>query len=358
MKIAVLAGGRSTERNVSISSGYRITNSLREKGHQSTFVDLFLGYDLPAGASVESVFEDANTSKDLQISDAILTDDDINALREDGTTELFGPNVLDICKAADIVFLALHGGDGENGKVQAVLDLNNIRYTGSGSTASGICMNKVYSKELMLYNKIQTAAFVEIKRDEGTKGHKLPFDYPVVVKPTSGGSSVGTHIVHDDAELEQSLADVFRFDNSAIIEEFIGGREFSLGVVNGYAFPAIEIKVHDGWYDFEHKFQAGHTDFITPPDDLDPKVHAEMKRVAVEAMDALGLQNYGRIDFFTNDRGVWVIEGNNLPGMTPLSLLPQEVEKDGVPYADLVDSIVQGKMKIYDEGMNNQVSVK
>ena len=125
MKIVVLAGGRSTERNVSISSGYRITNALRQKGQQATFIDLFLGYDLE-GKTVDQVFDDANTSKDLKISDAILTDADINKLRIDGSTQLFGPNVLAICKAADIVFLALHGGDGENGKVQATLDLNKI----------------------------------------------------------------------------------------------------------------------------------------------------------------------------------------------------------------------------------------
>ena len=111
MKIVVLAGGRSTERNVSISSGYRITNALRQKGQQATFIDLFLGYDLE-GKTVDQVFDDANTSKDLKISDAILTDADINKLRIDGSTQLFGPNVLAICKAADIVFLALHGGDG------------------------------------------------------------------------------------------------------------------------------------------------------------------------------------------------------------------------------------------------------
>lgn len=352
MKIAVLAGGRSTERNVSISSGYRITNALRDMGHQATFIDLFLGFDLK-GQAPDTVFADANTSQNLLISDAVLTDADINKLRTDGSTQLFGPNVLAICKAADIVFLGLHGGDGENGKVQAVLDLNNIRYTGSGSTASGITMNKVYSKEIMLYHGIKTAAFLEITRDQGTKGHTLPFGYPVVVKPTSGGSSVGTHIVHDASELEASLVDVFRFDNSAIIEEFITGREFSLGVVNGHAFPAIEIKVHDGWYDFEHKFQAGHTDFITPPNDLDDAVHDEMKRVAVQTMRVLGLQNYGRVDFFTNADGVWVIEANNLPGMTPLSLLPQEAEAEGVPYGELVDGIVKGKIKLYEDGMTN-----
>ncbi|KMO50592.1 D-alanine--D-alanine ligase [Lacticaseibacillus rhamnosus] len=349
MKIVVLAGGRSTERNVSISSGYRITNALRQKGQQATFIDLFLGYDLE-GKTVDQVFDDANTSKDLKISDAILTDADINKLRTDGSTQLFGPNVLAICKAADIVFLALHGGDGENGKVQATLDLNNVKYTGSGPLASGITMNKVFSKEVMLYHGIQTAAFKEFKRNQNGN-HTVPFDFPVVVKPTSGGSSVGTHIAHNQEELENGIADVFRFDNSAIVEEFTPGREFSLGVVNGRAFSAIEIKVHSGWYDFKHKFQAGYTDFITPPKNLDESVHQAMKDVSLQTMDVLGLQNYGRIDFFANEKGVWVIEANNLPGMTPLSLLPQEAEADGVEYGDLVMDIINGKLKLYAEGM-------
>uniref|UniRef100_UPI003672311E hypothetical protein n=1 Tax=Phytohabitans flavus TaxID=1076124 RepID=UPI003672311E len=120
----------------------------------------------------------------------------------------------------------------------------------------------------------------------------VPFDFPVVVKPTSGGSSVGTHIIHNQEELESGLEDVFRFDNSAIVEEFTPGREFSLGVVNGHAYSAIEIKVRSGWYDFKHKFQAGYTDFITPPKDLDEDVHQAMKDVAVQTMDVLGLQNY------------------------------------------------------------------
>ncbi|KRO16449.1 D-alanine--D-alanine ligase family protein [Lacticaseibacillus saniviri] len=352
MKIVVLAGGRSTERNVSISSGYRLTNALREKGHQATFIDLFLGYDLSQVDSIDAVFEDSNTSKDLKISDAVLTDADINAMRTDGTTQLFGPNVLEIAKAADIVFLGLHGGDGENGKVQAVLDLNNIRYTGSGATASGITMNKVYSKEIMLYHKIQTAAFKEFTRDQGPH-QKVDFDFPVVVKPTSGGSSVGTVIAHNQEEMEAGLADAFRFDQSAMVEEFISGREFSLGVVNGQPLPAIEIKVRDGWYDFTHKFQEGYTDFVTPPEDLDDETHEAMKDIAVQTMNVLGLQNYGRVDFLVNDDGIWVIEANNLPGMTPLSLMPQEAEAIGLSYPDLVEQIIDGKIKLYEDGMAN-----
>lgn len=352
MKICVLAGGRSTERNVSLSSGTRITNALREKGHDATLVDLFLGYDMSGKDSVDDVFTDANIPDNLAISDAILTDDDINALRTDGSTQLFGPNVLAIAKTADIVYLALHGGDGENGKVQAYLDLNNIRYTGSGALASGMTMNKIISKKIMLQSDIPTAAFKEALRVDGAK-QTMPFGFPMIVKPTSGGSSVGMTIAHDQAELEAGLAEAFRFDPSAIVEEFITGREFSLGVVNGKALPAVEIKVHDGWYDFEHKFQPGHTDFITPPE-LDDDTHGRMQAIAVRTLEVLELQNYARVDFLLDaDNNIFVIEANNLPGMTPLSLLPKEAEAAGISYPDLVDSIVKGKMALYDQGLAN-----
>ncbi len=352
MKICVFAGGRSTERNVSLSSGTRITTALRAAGHDATLVDLFLGYDLSTVTDVNDVFNDANIPDSMAISDAVLTDDDINALRTDGSTQLFGPGALEIAKAADIVYLALHGGDGENGKVQAYLDLNNIRYTGSGSLASGLTMNKVISKKIMLQSGIPTAAFKEALRVDGAQ-QQMPFGFPMIVKPTSGGSSVGMTIAHNQAELEAGLAEAFRFDPSAIVEEFITGREFSLGVVNGHALPAIEIKVRDGWYDFEHKFQPGHTDFVTPPE-LDDAIHTHMQETAVRTLEVLELQNYARVDFLLDkDNHIYVIEANNLPGMTPLSLLPQEAEADGMTYEELVDSIVKGKMALYDQGLNN-----
>ncbi|KRN94321.1 D-alanine--D-alanine ligase [Pediococcus stilesii] len=348
MKIAVLAGGKSTERNVSLSSGSKITNALRSKGYDATMIDLFLGYELEKGQNVEDIFKTSNTSTDYEINDDVLTDADIEKLRTDGTVGLFGKNVLRILQAADFVFLALHGGDGENGKVQAVLDLNNIKYTGSGSLASGIAMDKAISKEIMLYNDIKTAKFSVLHEEDGIHP-QLDFGYPMVVKPNNGGSSIGTRIVHDDKELAESLSDAYRFDDEIIVEEFITGREFSLGVVNGEAMPAIEIVVNDGWYDYEHKFQTGSTtQFITPPN-IDEDVHSEMKRVAVQTMAVLGMTNYGRVDFLTNETGVYVIEANNLPGMTPLSLLPQEAEAAGISYEDLCESIVLGKQKLYKQ---------
>lgn len=348
MKIVVLAGGRSPERNVSLSSGAMITNALREKGHAAVLIDLFLGDDLHDVKTVDEVFQrDAATTKSLgyAISDEILTDQTINALRKDGTKGLFGKNVLKICRAADMVFLALHGEDGENGKVQAVFDLFDIRYTGSGPLASGVTMDKKISKELLLHNQIKTAGYVAVKQGETTP--QLPFDFPAVVKPSNGGSSIGMQIVHNQKELETALPDAFRFDDEVVIEEYIKGREFSLGVVNGIAMPAIEIIVKDGWYDFEHKFQENQTGFQTPPD-IPDDVHRKMQAIAVETMSVLGLINYGRIDFFWNDNGIYVIEGNSLPGMTPLSLLPQEAAAAGISYPDLCEQIVQGKLAIYE----------
>lgn len=349
MKIVVLAGGRSTERNVSLTSGLKITNALRTKGHDVAFLDLFLGNDLSSVDSIDALYSNQVDDHNYDISDDVLTDADINKLRTDGSTELFGPNVLAICQTADIVFLALHGGDGENGKVQAVLDVNNIKYTGSDTLAAGITMSKKVSKEVLLFNNIPTAHFVAAYVNEPTP--EIPFDFPVVVKPSNGGSSVGTHIVKTQAELQPALDDAFRFDQEVLIEEFIKGREFSLGVINGHPLPAVEIVVNDGWYDFEHKFVTGNTtQFVTPPNDLPEAAHNQMKQMAVDAMKVLGLINYARIDFFwSQEGGLHVIEGNTLPGMTPLSLIPREAEVEGISYEDLCEMIVLGKLEIYKQ---------
>lgn len=230
--------------------------------------------------------------------------------------------------------------------MQAVLDLFEIPYTGSDTLAAGVTMSKKVSKEILLYNQIPTARFVAAYRNQPIP--EVPFEYPVVVKPSNGGSSVGTHIVHDATELQPAVEDALRFDREALIEEFIKGREFSLGVVNGQPLPAIEIVVNDGWYDFEHKFVTGNTtQFVTPPNDLPDEVHEAMKQMALDAMQALGLTNYARIDFFWSpETGLYVIEGNTLPGMTPLSLIPQEAEVVGISYPDLCEMIVNGKLAL------------
>lgn len=349
MKIVVLAGGRSTERNVSLSSGARIADALRSKGHKVIMVDSFLGININNDNDIEKLFNNNKTqNNDYDISDEILTDEAINSLRHEKIRGLFGKNVLKVAQAADIVYMGLHGEDGENGKVQALLDLNDIKYTGSDTLAAGIAMNKSICKQLLTYNHIDNSKFIEINKDDKIPQH-IPFEYPVVVKPNCGGSSVGVSIVNDKNQLNEAIKEAFRFDNKALIEEYIGGREFSVGIVNGVALPAIEIAVSSGWYDFKHKFQPNkETKFITPPD-IPDNIHQKMKELAIQAMNVIGLINYCRIDFFLKNNKLYVIEANALPGMTPRSLLPQEAEVAGIKYADLVNSIVTGKMKLYNK---------
>ncbi|KRK92204.1 D-alanine--D-alanine ligase family protein [Companilactobacillus futsaii] len=348
MKIVVLSGGRSTERNVSLSSGVKITNALRGKGYEVAYVDSFLGKDIEEDKIDDLFTTEPESESKLIIDDEVLTDKKINALRTDGTRGLLGRNVLKICQHADIVYMGLHGEDGENGKMQAVFDVFDIRYTGSGTLASGLAMDKKYSKEIFVQDNIPTAKYVTTKTAK-ILSEDIPFNYPMVVKPSNGGSSVGTHIVKNATELRESVADALRFDTEVLIEEYIKGREFSVAIVDGLVLPAVEITVDTGWYDFQHKFQENNvTHFITPPNNLDDETHTKMQALTKKTFEALGMSNYGRVDFLLRDGQLYVMEANTLPGMTPLSLMPREAEAAGISYADLCERIIKSKMKYYD----------
>ncbi|MFD0896326.1 D-alanine--D-alanine ligase family protein [Loigolactobacillus binensis] len=343
MKIVVLAGGRSPERNVSLSSGAKITAALRKKGHAAVLIDLFLGDALSDVATIDELFQRQPVNNDYAISTEILTNAAIDALRTTDRSGLFGPHVLEICAAADIVFLALHGEDGENGKLQATFDLFGIRYTGSGALASGIAMDKQLTKELLLQHNIQTPGYAVVK-----KGEPLPtltFGLPAIVKPVNGGSSIGMQIVHTSMELEQAVVAAFQFDSKVVIEAYITGREFSVGIVNGQVLPAIEIIVDQGWYDYLHKYQTNGATYQTPPQ-IPVAVYEDMQALAVTTMAVLGLTNYGRIDFLWDQQALYVLEGNSLPGMTPHSLLPQEAAAVGISYPELCEQIIYGKLAL------------
>ena len=348
MKIAVLAGGISTERNVSLVSGKKISNALRQKGHHVALIDSFLGMDqIPE--DLTTLFSSQIVDYDIDIDTTVLTEQDIRKLRPDDDGSFFGPNVIKILRAADFVFLALHGGAGEDGKVQAFLDLYNIKYTGSDSFGAGIAMNKATTKEILKYNGIPTADFVLIRKGEEVPT-EFPFDFPVVVKPANGGSSVGTVIAQDYETAKKAINDNFVFDNLIIVEQFIKGREFSQGVVGNHALPAIEITVNDGWYDFEHKFKTGNTTvFTTPPKDFSSELQRQMDELSIKTGHKLSLMNYYRLDYLLNEDGFYIIEANVLPGLTPLSLMPQEAEAEGISYPDLIEMILNEKIRIYNE---------
>ncbi len=336
MKIVVLAGGISTERDVSLSSGTGIYKALKEKGHQAILIDVFLGYIGDMAGDVFAMEKD--WAADMKgVSEERTDIAQILAMRPDYKKNFFGPNVIALCQQADVVFMALHGAEGENGKIQACFDLMGIRYTGTDHISSAIAMDKAISKELFCQNGIPTPAGIHLKKGEADPG-TVPF--PLVVKCCNGGSSVGTYIVEKEEDYEAAKAESFCYDEEIIIEQYIKGREFSVGVVDGKALPIIEIAPISGFYDYKNKYQAGST-VETCPADLCEELTVQMQKCAEAVFKALRLKNYARMDFMLAENGsMYCLEANTLPGMTPTSLLPQEAQAVGISYGDLCEWLI------------------
>lgn len=341
MKIVVLAGGISTERDVSLVSGREIYKALKSKQHQVMLLDVFLGYDREDWQDVFEKDEDWAASIGA-IKDQNPDIEAVKALRPDWEKNFFGPHVIDICQRADIVFMALHGENGENGKIQACFDLNGIRYTGTDYVSSAICMNKAIAKDLFAAAGVPTPAGVRLKKG-GDTSCQVP--YPCVVKACCGGSSVGVVMAHNDEEYAQALEEAFRYDNEIVVEQYIKGREFSVGVVDGKAYPVIEIAPLHGFYDYKNKYQAGSA-IETCPAELDETKTKAMQEAAELAFKVLRLKNYARMDFMMDEDGnFYCLEANTLPGMTPTSLLPQEAKVLGMDYADLCQLLIDLSMR-------------
>lgn len=336
MNIVVLAGGISTERDVSLVSGSMIYKALVKKGHHVMMLDVFLGYQ---DADWEQVFE---KKEDWAALVAPITDSNpdlekVKALRPDWEHNFFGPHVIEICQRADVVFLALHGENGENGKIQACFDLMGIRYTGTDYVSSALAMNKGLSKEIFVQNGVPTAASIRLEQ-----GEPVPeFPLPCVVKACRGGSSIGVALAFTQDEYLSALQEAFKYDTEVIIEQYIRGREFSVSVIQGRALPVIEIAPLQGFYDYKNKYQAGST-IETCPADLTEEDAAEMRSYAELAFRALRLEKYARMDFMMNDKGeMFCLEANTLPGMTPTSLLPQEAAAEGTSFEELCETIIR-----------------
>ena len=331
MKIAVLAGGYSHERDVSLTSGCKIANTLCSLGHSVALADVYSDID---ATKIQDMFSSCGN-----YSYAIpSTEPDLAALKaERGMGErLIGRGIIELCAAADIVFLALHGGMGEDGRIQAVLECAGIKYTGSDYGPCYLAMNKSISKTLF------SAAGIPVPQGfiyRGENAEKIAL--PCVVKPCSLGSSVGVSIVHTKAELEAALGKVSSYEGDTLIESFVSGREFSCGVLDGKALPSIEIKPKSGFYDYEGKYQAGMTEEICPAD-ITSEQEARIAALSEAAYRALGLSVYARFDFILDEKsGDFIcLEANTLPGMTPASLIPQEAAAAGISYPELVTKIV------------------
>ncbi len=335
MKIVVLCGGISTERDVSLTSGRMIYQALKKRGHQAVLLDVYLGYE----GETAGIFE-KDTDWGSQIGGIGETDPDISrikAMRKDGGRSYFGPGVLAVCQMADVVFLGLHGEDGENGKVQAAFDLMGIRYTGTDYVSSALSMDKNLAKELFAYHGVPTPAGIRIRKGEACG--RVPF--PCIVKASRGGSSVGVCIARNEEEYARAVEEAFRYDDEAVVEQYIEGREFSCAVIDGKALPVIEIAPLSGFYDYKNKYQAGST-VETCPADLPEEKTQEIQRVSEQVFQVLRMKNYARMDFMMDrDGGIYCLEANTLPGMTPTSLIPQEAQAMGVGFEELCEWIIQ-----------------
>jgi D-alanine-D-alanine ligase len=333
VKLTVLLGGTSAERDVSLASGLRMATALRERGHQVTAVDPASGVvDLDAlrrGVGLEPP-----------------TPGELERLRAGG----FAATLLSLpaVREADVVVLGLHGGSGEDGTIQAMLDLAGVRYTGSGHLASALAMDKDLSKHLFRAAGVRTADWVMLRReddpgvrDEVAREVGMTLGLPVVVKPSKQGSTVGLTVVKRAGELPAAIDEAFRYDDEVMLERFVPGRELTVGILGGEALPVGEIIPKKEIYDYECKYTPGMA-IEEFPARLDPAVAADLQAQAQRAFHALKLRGCARIDFRLSPEGEgFCLEANTLPGMTETSLIPQAAAVAGLSFGDLCERLVQ-----------------
>ncbi len=350
MKIVVLGGGISTERHVALVTGTSVCKALRERGHKAIFVDMFLGledyhgkledaFDAPDGFCGKVAIE--TTAPDL---------DAVRAARRDQSPSRLGKDVLAICALADCVFLGLHGADGEDGKIQAALDLLGVPYTGSDYLGSAMAMDKAVAKRIMDSNGIRTPAWRELRYTEADIPRlcgELPV--PCAIKVVNGGSSIGVQLPDSREELSSALRDVLRYGSRVIVEEKIHGREMTVPVLGESALCPIEIVPPEGSsFDYVAKYQSGSAAAAEIcPAPIGEKETKLLQETALQFHRALGLSVYSRTDFILDSEGrAWCLEVNTLPGMTPASLIPKAAAVAGMSYGELCEKIVELSLQV------------
>ena len=332
-KVTVLMGGTSSERDVSLASGLRVTQALRQFGYTVRPVDTATGELTPADEqrlleagmkrkppSLEELMRMAKTS----ISTSLAT--------------------VDAIRSADVIFLALHGGQGEDGTIQALLGMIGVPYTGSGHMASALAMDKDLSKHLFRAAGVSTPAWIMAELD-GSSPTEMEVEqslgFPVIVKPSKQGSTVGLTVVKERGKLRGAILEAARYDDEVMVEQFIAGRELTVGILGGEPMPVGEIIPKHEIYDYECKYTAGmaREEF---PAKISPERTREAQRLAQLAFDVLKLGGCARIDFrMAADGALFCLEANTLPGLTELSLMPQAAAAQGVSFPELCDRILR-----------------
>ena len=351
MNIVVLCGGLSRERDVSLCTGSMVNKALLESGHNAVMVDVIGSYDIADDDFLGYI--ETCRQRDAEIVSVGEDAPDVDKMREEIEAAgggVFGKNVLNLCRAADIVFMALHGEDGEDGKVQATFDMLGVKYTGAGHIASAVGLNKHFSKMVFTTSRIPTPKYTIISRDEYKPGSEK-IKPPCVVKTSTSGSSIGIYIVDETksiADIDAVKEKAFALCDKIVVEEYIKGREFTCGVLGQTALPLVEIIPNEGFYDYEHKYQPGATQEICPAE-LNDATTKKIQKYALKAHNALGMDVYSRTDFLLDaDGGIYCLEVNSLPGMTPTSLLPQEAQAVGIDYHALCEKIIALSLEKYE----------
>ena len=327
MKIAVLMGGTSAEREVSLASGQGIVKALRERGHEVWTVDTARGY-VPPEREGDLLPEGVHAAPPGELEGAL----DPIQLSE-----------IEQIRGADVAFLALHGGAGEDGTIQALLDLMGVRYTGSGPLGSGIAMDKDVSKRLFRDAQVPTlpwrvARAPEFRYDPDTIEDLIGL--PLIVKPSKQGSSVGITVVTDGDQLAPAVDEAKKYDSEVMIERYAKGRELTVGILGDQALPPVEIRPKKGIYDYHSKYTPGMTEYFCPAP-LEEEIVAQMQAYALRAFRVLKLRGYARIDFILAREQLFCLEANTLPGMTATSLLPKAAAAAGIDYPELCERIVR-----------------
>ncbi|SDH16250.1 D-alanine--D-alanine ligase family protein [Paraburkholderia phenazinium] len=325
LKIAVLFGGTSEEREVSIASGAQVVRALRAAGHEVLSIDTSRGL-LSGEEEVRFLSARVNEAPPASEALAMIRADQNNALQ---AATLAG---------VDVVFVALHGGTGEDGTIQAMLDLAELPYTGSGHLGSAIAMDKDMSKRLFVSAGIATARWLMAPVDAETAGAQI--GYPLVVKPNSQGSTVGLSVVRSAEQLAAAIELAGSYDSEVMLEQFVAGREITVGVLGDEALSVGEIVMDpDAVFDYKAKYQPGAVREIFPAD-LPEDIAENARALALRAHRTLKLDGYSRTDFRLDNHGVlWCLEVNTLPGMTATSLLPQSAQARGIGFGELCERI-------------------
>lgn len=325
LKVAVLFGGTSAERDVSIASGAQVVTALRSRGHEVIAVDPAVGV-LAQADEKEFLHGGVAPAPPAQAELGRLQLIDLRAA-------LVAPPLEDV----DVLFLALHGSFGEDGTIQALLDTTGVAYTGSGMLASAVAMDKDLSKRLFRYAGVPTADWRMGPAEPDDVASTIGF--PAVVKASKQGSSVGLTVVREPGQLESAIAEAYRYDDEVMIERFVPGRELTVPILGDRALPVGEIIARHEVFDYECKYQPGMAEEIFPAD-LPADAAAELQRLGLVAHRTLKLGGYSRVDFRMDAAGrFWCLEANTLPGMTSASLFPKGAAAAGMEFAQICEHI-------------------